>query len=82
MTTIENLKSTGAAYRFNGIMSCLEKGVLLKEEVDLLKTLTQDEVVIAGRKLSAYASAALDLLGVEKYDGKDVDVKQLIAELK
>jgi len=82
MTTIENLKNTGAAYRFNGIMSCLEKGVLSKEEINLLKTLTQDEVIIAGRKLSAYASAVLDLLEIEKYNGKDVDVQQLITELK
>ncbi len=82
MTIIEKLKSTGAAYRFNGIMGCLEKGVLLKEEIDLLKTLTQDEVVIAGRKISVYASAVLDLLGIEKYDGKDADIKQLIAELQ
>ena len=82
MTIIEKLKSTGAVYRLNGIMDCLEKGVLLQEEIDLLKDLTQDEVVIAGRKLSAYANAILDLLGVEKYDGKDVDVKRLIAELK
>ena len=82
MTTIENLKSTGAAYRFNVIISCLEKGVLSKEDIDLLKTLTQDEVMIAGRKLSAYASAVLDLLGVEKYNGIDVDVQQLITELK
>ena len=64
MTIIEKLKSTGAAYRLNGIISCLEKGVLLEEEVVLLKELTQDEIVIAGRKISAYARAVLDLLGV------------------
>ena len=82
MTIIEKLKSTGAAYRLNGIISCLEKGVLLEEEVVLLKELAQDEIVIAGRKISAYARAVLDLLGVEKYNGSDVDVKNLIAELK
>ena len=82
MTIIEKLKSTGAAYRLNGIISCLEKGVLLEEEVVLLKTLTRDEIVIAGRKMSAYARAVLDLLGIEKYNGSDVDVKNLIAELK
>ena len=82
MTTIEKMKSTGAAYRLQGIMDCLEKEVILKEEVDLLKTLTQDDVIIAGRKISTYASAVLDLLGIEKYYGKDVDVKRLIVELK
>lgn len=82
MKTIDKLQSTGAVYRLNGIVECLDKKSLLDDEIDGLKQLKKDSTILAGRKISSYACAVLDLLEIEAYTGKDVDTKNLIEELR
>lgn len=81
MMTIDKLRSSGAVDRFNGILECLDKKSITKGEEAALRNLRTDSVIIAGRMISAYASAVLHLLGLELYDGEDIDTRRLIAEL-
>lgn len=82
MTNIEKMNSTGASLRLNGIMACIDSGKASKEEVEILKSLKKDKVILAGRPLSAYAYAALHLLGIEEYQGSNNDVKDFINSIK
>lgn len=66
MNNLEELKHAGAAFRLNGLVSCLETGNVSFEEEKEIRNLTKDNVLLAGRPLHAYAYAVLDLLGVEK----------------
>ena len=79
--TIDKLKSSGAVDRFNGILECWDKKCITKAEENALINLKNDHVIIAGRTISAYATAIIHLLGLEVYDGKDVDIINLISEL-
>ncbi len=80
MTNIDKLGNAGAAFRLNGIMECIDNGKASEEEVDIIRKMKNDSVILAGRPLSVYAYAALDLLGVEEYSGNDMDVKDFIKE--
>lgn len=79
---VSKLKSDGAIYRCQGILECLKGNIQDKSVLDLVSKLKNDNVVILGRKISSYAIAALDILGVEKYSGEDVEIVEFIPELR
>ena len=82
MKRINKLRSSGVANRFAGIIECIDNKNVSDDELLEIKKLKNDSVIIAGRQLSSYAYAALDILNIEKYQGKDLDVKSLISEMK
>ena len=81
MTRLEKLQSRGLSNRFGGIVECIEDGNLTTEELEVLISLKQDHRDIAGRKISSYAIAALNLLGVERVDD-DIDAMDLVKAFK
>ena len=82
MTTIEKLNSSGAAERLNGIITCLDGRIASHEEIEKIKELKNDKVIIAGRTLGTYAIVVLDVLGIEPYTGNDKDIKDFIRAYK
>lgn len=82
MTCAEKLSHSGASYRLNGIVECLDKGKATSSEISLLEKLETDETVLGGRTISTYAKAALDILGVKKYLESDESVSELIGLLQ
>ena len=82
MTIIEKLNSSGAAERLNGIITCLDNRAASCEEAEKIKKLESDKVIIAGRTIGAYATAVLDVLGIEAYVGSDKDIKEFIRAYK
>lgn len=81
MSSNEKMKNKGALNRFAGLIECLDKKILNTEEIETIKRLKEDDVVVCGRMLSCYAFAILDILGIEKYSGNNIDIKRLINEL-
>ncbi len=79
---INKLTDEGAVFRCQGILECLKKGVNTPDAAEAMKRLKNDGVVIMGRRISSYAQAALDILGIEKYKGNDEEVIELIPDLK
>jgi len=82
MSRLCRLNSDGAAYRLSALLECLYGKDVTNEELDAIHALKRDCVVVAGRRISSFAYAILDVLGKEMYIGDDVDTKQLIKELK
>ncbi len=79
--TIDKLTNDGAIYRCQGIIDCLKKHITDQQVVEAIGRLKNDNVVILGRRVSSYALAALDIIGVEKYSGNDDEVRELIPDL-
>lgn len=82
MIIADKLRSSGAVERLNGVITCIDNKAATQEELKLIKALKSDTVVLAGRTISVYAHAALDILGAEKYKGENVDVIDFISALK
>ena len=74
MSCVEKLNSKGLSYILDGILECIDKKIISEEEAKALKSIENDYRVIAGRKISSLASAALDVLNVKDYMGTDEDV--------
>ena len=81
MTRIAKLQNKAALYRFEGLLECLDGKVLSSDEINAIKHLKEDSVIVCGRKLLCYAFAILDILGIEKYSGSNIDIKRLIIDL-
>ena len=79
---IDKLKNDGAIYRCQAIFECLERQIQDPEVFIAISDLKNDKVRILGRKISSYALATLDILGKETYKGNDVEVQELIPELR
>ena len=77
MDRLQKLQSKSSAYRCQGIIACIEEKNVTSEEIEILKGMISDNNVIVGRRLSSFAKAALDLLGVQSNDG-DLDAADLI----
>lgn len=75
---INNLNKVGSFYKFNGIVSCVKSGNTSPEIIGKLKELKEDNSQIAGHKIADFSIAALDILGIEKYTGKDTGIIGLI----
>ena len=79
MSCLDKLNSKGLAFILNGIMECVEKKTISDEEAKAMEKIEADSREIAGRKISSFASAALNYLNVKSYSGTDEDVISLIA---
>lgn len=81
MNRAQKMQREGIYYRFAGIIDCIEEKNVSPEEVGILLALKKDVRPFAGRRISSYAKAALDILGIEKNEG-DEDAKALIEEMQ
>ena len=79
---ISNLKHDGAGYRLKGIIECFYGQVRDPEVFDALRAMRDDDVVLAGYKLSTYAAAILDVFDAETYSGTEEEVTELISRMK
>ena len=75
---INNLSKSGSYYKYNGIISCVQSNKITDEVVEKLIILKNDNSRIAGHTIADFSVAALDILGIEQYDGDDNSIKQLI----
>ena len=75
---MNNLNKDGSFYKFNGIVSCVQTGKTTTEIVEKLKKLKNDSSRIAGHTIAEFSMAALDILEIEKYNGDDDSIKELI----
>lgn len=57
--------------RIQGIILVVKAGRKEKPIVRLLEQLTQDESVVMGYAVKEFATAAMNKLGIKKYDGKN-----------
>lgn len=78
---INKLQSDGALYRCQGILAAIKERANDPQIIKLIQAMKEDHVVILGREVSAYAIAALDILGAEKYAGEDFLIKDFIKNL-
>lgn len=77
---INSFKSDGALYRCQGIINAAQGKLADTEVIRALRELKKDHVLVFGREVSWYAIAALDVLGVEKYNGNDPDLTKFVTE--
>lgn len=75
---LEGLRHSGALFRINGIMNAERYSLKDKEIIDSILNLKCDKISFDGYSVSDFAISALDLLNLEKYEGNDVAIKQLI----
>ena len=75
---LQDLNKKGTFYIFNAILSCVNKRLISQKISDKLTDLKKDDREIAGYKISEYSAAALDILELHKYDGKDENIQFLI----
>lgn len=75
---MENLNKKGSFYKFNAIVACTQLKAVSDEVVEKLIILKDDYSQIAGHTISDFSIAALDIIGVEKYTGSDISIKELI----
>lgn len=82
MLCIEKLHSSGAVYRLNGIVECLDRRSANEEEAAALIALKNDPFILAGRTIGEYATAVLDVLAIETYSGNNRHVLDCISAWK
>ena len=75
---IDSLKSDGAIFRCQGIADAVKEHANTPAVIKAMTALKNDDVIILGRRVGAYARAALDVIGVEEYKGNDPDIIELI----
>ena len=75
---LEGLRHPGALFRINGIINVERYGLKDEEIIDYILDLKCDKISFDGYSVSDFAISALDLLDLEKYNGNDVAIKQLI----
>ncbi len=73
---ITGLTHTSALVRMNAIKSVVSFSIKDTEIINLICNLKNDDITVLGYSVSDFATSALELLGVEKYDG---DKQQIIA---
>ena len=77
------LSNSGAAYRGQGIVLCIQEIIVSPEVAEGLKSMKNDNVNALERPISSYAIVvvALDIFNIEKYKGNDTDIQDLIKGL-
>lgn len=78
MSSIEMLYGEGSFNKFNGIIECVKSNLKTDEIVERLKELKKDTTTIAGHPISYFSMAALDIMNIEKYEGNNADIQELI----
>ncbi len=76
---LAGLRHKGALVRINGILNSVRHSVESDEDIDLIRQLKSDITSFDLYAVSDFAIAALDLMGVEKYNG---DKKQILNLIK
>ena len=74
----DNLNKNGSFYKFNGIVECVKNHLTTEEIVSKLKALKTDDSQITGHSISDFSIAALDIMGIEKYNCDDMSIMALI----
>ena len=64
--------------RLKGIFECVNKKTLDADEVNALIELAKDEQRVDIRRICDFATAALDVLGIRKYEGNNADIFKII----
>ena len=75
---LQGLSHPGAIFRVNGAISAVKyvvKTPVIKMRLERIKN---DNTIINGYRVSDFAIAALDILGLEMYRGNDLKVRALI----
>lgn len=75
---VDALSHSGAIYRMNAISFCAIWKIKDPEVENRIKELKQDDVTLDGYRVSDFAAAALDLMGIETYTGNRIFTKNLI----
>ena len=75
---IDNLTHNGALYRTRAILYAISERITDPDVLEAISKLKKDKVMILGRPVYAYAVAALDILGAEKYTGDDPYALELV----
>lgn len=75
---LKGLKHKGAIYRINALINIVRYSISSKEIVQMVYNLLKDNVFVDGYKVSDFAYAVLDLIGVKKYSGSDEQISELI----
>lgn len=72
------LNSENKCLRLDGLLWAAYFGITESSIINRIKELKNDDEYAMGFKVSDYAIAALDTLGVEKYSGNDERISDLI----
>lgn len=75
---LEGLQYRGILYRINGICNSVKYNIIDANIIRELEKLMNDERTIYGYSISDFAYAALDLLGLRKYLGERLQVREFI----
>ena len=75
---IKMLYGNGTYDKFNGIIACVMENIKTDKVASRLKELKNDTTTIAGHPISDFSLAALDVLGIEKYQGDDEGIIEII----
>ena len=75
---LEGVTHKGAIYRINALIYAVRNAVDSEKVKEKIYDLQNDKVSVDGYKVSDFALAALDLLGIEKYTGINEQIKALI----
>lgn len=68
----------GAIYHINAIAWTTKNNIKNAGLISSIKKLTNDNTLISGYTVGQFALASLDILNIQKYQGDDVSVKNLI----
>ncbi|MCD8354451.1 MAG: hypothetical protein LUC47_09105 [Clostridiales bacterium] len=75
---LAGLTHKGALIRINGIINAVCYSFKTPETVSLIKNLKNDNITFDTYSVSDFAIAALDIMGVEKYNGNRKQIVDLI----
>lgn len=75
---LRGLSHPGAIYRVNAAINAVRFEVKKFQVKVYLDRMKADNVVVNGYRVSEFAYAALDLLGMERYSGNEPKTKALI----
>lgn len=76
---LEGLKHKGAIYRINALINIVRHTLVDSEEIiQKVYNLLEDNIFVDGYKVSDFAYAVLDLIGIETYSGNNNQIKELI----
>lgn len=76
---LAGMKKGGLCENYCGICCAVKYNMKDKDIVDALKELQKDTYISMGMCNAQFASAALDVLGIEPYTGTDKRTKEMIA---
>jgi hypothetical protein len=79
ISTLKNgFNAKGAIYRVNAIAWATKNNIIDEELIAYIKKSINDNTLISGYTVGQFALASLDILNIQKYQGDDISVKNLI----